>query len=161
MTKSCVKCGSDFSTEEEADLCPLCEGAIVSARKRSTSSHMERTIRRESSDAKSDWYRSGVATTPFVSPEDVKRTLGVVTATVARGPGFFGEVLVNLKDAVGGRSGRTEVLFDELYQEVIAKIYERAAKVGGNSVIGLDVSVQEFGDKVFVLTAIGTAAIVG
>lgn len=108
-----------------------------------------------------NWYRSGVVTTPFVSPEDIKKTLGLVTATVARGPGFWGQLLVDFHDSLGGRSNRVEDLFDQMREEVISRLYDRAARLGANAVIGINVSIHEFGNKVFVLSAVGTAAVTG
>ena len=163
--KVCAKCSADFETEDDADFCPACEGAMIGSRPRSASVQEGRirNIRSRETGSGSDDYRHhpGLTTTQFVSPEDVKRTLGTVTATIVRGPGFFGQLGVDFSDMLGGRSSKVEALFDDLYSEVMARLFERAVKSGGTAVIGVDFSIQEFGNKLFVVSAAGTAVITG
>lgn len=114
---------------------------------------------REESKSAKFAYR-GIFTTSFVAPGTIRKTLGMVSATVVRAAGILGQMKIDFRDAFGGRSGEAERIIDEMRLEVLGKLRSNATNAGANAVIGASIKFGEFGNNVFVATAEGTAIVI-
>lgn len=100
-----------------------------------------------------------VVTTPFVGPKSIKKTCGPVTASCCMAAGLLGDTSVAVRDAVGGRVSAAEKVAAAIQNQLIQQLSTRAVSLGGNAVIGTQITFTEFGKNVFLGTALGTAIV--
>lgn len=89
--------------------------------------------------------------------------LDVVTAERAIGMHVFQDMMVELRDIFGGRSGTTEQTLRQLRQHCMQCLKAEARRIGGNAVMGVDLDYSEFSGKgmtMLFLVASGTVAYV-
>ena len=75
-------------------------------------------------------------TTPTVDGQPIRKYHGVVTGEAILGANIFKDIFAGIRDIVGGRSAR-EIAFEELT--------ERAASMGANAVVGIDIDYETVG----------------
>lgn len=120
---------------------------------RAISEHQE-----EKSPAGKAAYR-GIYTTQMVPPLEIRKVVGMVSATVVRAAGPIGEIAINLRDMFGGRSNEAEYMLDRMRIEALDRLRQNATMAGGNAVVAATCRFSEFGNNVFIATAEGTAVI--
>lgn len=89
----------------------------------------------------------------------VEEHLGLVSAHVVAGTGFFSDMFAGFSDIFGGRSQSYRKQLASLQQEVVAELMLEGKRRGGNWVIGVRVDMDEIsgqGKQMFMVTAIGT-----
>lgn len=103
-----------------------------------------------------------ISTTPTLQGYVVKEYLNIVTGEVIVGANMFRDLFANIRDMVGGRSGAYENVLERARGEAISEMQDRAADMGGNAVIGVDLDYEVIGQSgsMLMVSASGTAVIV-
>ncbi len=104
-----------------------------------------------------------VTTTSSLEGLTVKQYLKPVSAHIVAGTNLFSDFLAGLTDVFGGRSHTYQKQLTSLYNEATERLKVAAFEIGANCIIGLQIDMNEIsgrGKQMFMLTAIGTAAII-
>jgi len=104
-----------------------------------------------------------VTTTPSIEGHPVTHYLGIVTGETIIGANIFRDMLAGLRDIVGGRSGSYEKVLAEARDTAIREMEARAAALGANAVLGVDLDYEVLGAQngMLMVSASGTAVRVG
>jgi uncharacterized protein YbjQ (UPF0145 family) len=105
-----------------------------------------------------------VTTTHEIQGVIIEQYLGVVTAEVIYGTNVFRDFFASFRDMLGGRTGSYERVFEKGQADAIKELEQRAAKLGANAIVGVEVdtgtiNVDQSG-TLLLITAIGTAVII-
>lgn len=102
-----------------------------------------------------------VTTTAMVEGRSVQRYLGIVTGEVIVGANIFRDLFASITDIVGGRSGKYEQVLERARQEALAEMEAKAAQLGGNGVIGVDLDYEVLGSNgsMLMVSCSGTAVV--
>lgn len=87
--------------------------------------------------------------------------LGVVSAHVVTGAGYFSDLAASFTDFFGGRSGSYQRQLETIYDEALEELSRKTIAKGGNAVLGLKMDIDNISGKgmsMFMITAMGTAA---
>jgi len=100
-----------------------------------------------------------VTTTHGVDGRPVQRYCGIVTGEVIVGANLFRDIFASVRDIVGGRSGAYEEVLGRAREEALAEMRTRAAALGANAVIGVDLDYEVIGGSgsMLMVSATGTA----
>jgi uncharacterized protein YbjQ (UPF0145 family) len=100
-----------------------------------------------------------VSTTPQLEGHPVREYLGVVTGETIIGANLFKDLFAGLRDIVGGRSGSYERVLLEARETALREMEERAAALGANAVVGVDLDYEVVGQggSMLMVSASGTA----
>jgi uncharacterized protein YbjQ (UPF0145 family) len=100
-------------------------------------------------------------TTDIVQGYKVQKYLGIVTAEVVYGTNVLRDFFAGIRDAIGGRTGSYEKVFEKGQLDAIAELEKRAIKLGADAVIGVEIDTGTINvdDKgvLLLITATGTA----
>lgn len=99
-----------------------------------------------------------VTTTPSVEGRSIAEYKGVVVGEAILGANVFRDVFAQITDIVGGRSGAYEKSLAEARETALRELEERAAMVGGNAVVGVDLDYEVINNMLMV-SASGTAVV--
>lgn len=102
-----------------------------------------------------------VSTTDVIQGVVVEAYLGIVTAEVVYGSNALRDFFAGIRDIIGGRTASYERVFEQGQREAIAELEQRAARMGANAVIGVDlntdtIQIDQTG-VLLLITATGTA----
>ena len=103
-----------------------------------------------------------ITTTPSIEGKQIVEYRGIVFGEVIAGVNFAKDFVAGLSNFFGGRSTTSE---DELLQArstALQELEQRAAIVGANAVVGVDIDYEVLGtdNGMLMVTASGTAVIV-
>jgi uncharacterized protein YbjQ (UPF0145 family) len=103
-----------------------------------------------------------VTTTPSVEGRRITRYCGVVCGEAILGANIFKDLFAGLRDIVGGRSGTYEKELQRAREIALTELEERAAALGANAVVGVDLDYEVMGREngMLMVSASGTAVIV-
>lgn len=103
-----------------------------------------------------------VTTTHHIEGRQVQRYCGIVTGEVIVGANLFRDLFASIRDIVGGRSGAYEEVLARARDQALGEMRQRAASLGGNAVIGVDLDYEVLGAKgsMLMVSATGTAVYV-
>jgi uncharacterized protein YbjQ (UPF0145 family) len=103
-----------------------------------------------------------VTTTNGIDGKPVQRYCGVVTGEVIVGANLFRDLFASVRDIVGGRAGSYEEVLGRAREEALSEVRARAAQLGANAVIGLDLDYEVLGanGSMLMVSATGTAVVV-
>jgi uncharacterized protein YbjQ (UPF0145 family)/CDGSH-type Zn-finger protein len=104
-----------------------------------------------------------VVTTSSLEGIKVKTYLKPVSAHLVAGTNFFSDFAAGITDVFGGRSQTYQRQLTSLYNDAIERVKVAAYDIGANCILGLKIDMDEIsgkGKSMFMLTAIGTAAII-
>ena len=103
-----------------------------------------------------------ITTTSQVEGQPVRRYCGVVAGEAILGANIFKDLFAGIRDLVGGRAGAYERELQRAREIALAEMTERAAELGANAVIGVDLDYEVLGEKssMLMVTASGTAVVV-
>ncbi len=100
-----------------------------------------------------------VTTTPYVEGKKVKEYLKVVSGETVMGANMMRDFFASITDALGGRSKSYESKLAEGKDLAITEMEEKAATIGANAVIGVDIDFSEMREGMIMIIATGTAVI--
>lgn len=100
-----------------------------------------------------------VTTTPTVEGRRVIEYKGIVAGEAILGANLFRDIFASIRDIVGGRSGSYERVLGEARETAVAEMADKAAGLGANAVIGVDIDYETVGSNgsMLMVTAAGTA----
>ena len=100
-----------------------------------------------------------LSTTSVIEGRPVREYLGVVTGETIIGANFVKDFLTGIRDVIGGRSGSYERVLREAKDTAMREMEERAARIGANAVIGIDIDYETMGQNgsMIMVTCSGTA----
>ena len=100
-----------------------------------------------------------VTTTHNVEGRRVVEYKGLVAGEAILGANLFRDLLASIRDIVGGRSGAYEKVLNDARQTAVADMTDKAAALGANAVIGVDLDYEAIGSNgsMLMVTAAGTA----
>ena len=98
------------------------------------------------------------STTNIIEGRPVKEYLGVISAETIIGANIFKDLFAGIRDIVGGRSGTYERVLQEAKQTAMQELTGKAASMGANAVIGIDLDFETVGSgNMLMVIATGTA----
>jgi len=84
---------------------------------------------------------------------------GIVVGEAIMGANIVRDFFASVTDIVGGRSGAYETKLKDARDEAMREIEERAATLGANAVIGIDLDYEVVGDSMLMVSVSGTAVL--
>lgn len=101
-------------------------------------------------------------TTPSVEGKKIVEYKGIVFGEVVSGVNFLKDFAAGLSNFFGGRSNSYEGELIEAREAAIREMESRAAQIGANAVVGVDIDYEVLGQggDMLMVTASGTAVIV-
>lgn len=101
-------------------------------------------------------------TTPGVEGHTIVEYKGIVFGEVVAGVNFIKDFAAGLSNFFGGRSGTYEEEIIQARQQALAEMEQRAAQMGANAVVGVDIDYEVLGadNGMLMVTASGTAVVV-
>lgn len=102
-----------------------------------------------------------MTTTPMIPGYRVKKVLGVVTGLTPRTRGILGRFIAGIETLVGGEVSAFTSEMEKARFEALDRLRARAQEIGANAVVGIDLETTEVFQGVVLITATGTAVIVG
>lgn len=103
-----------------------------------------------------------ITTTALIEGRPVQRYLGIVTGEVIAGANLVRDIFASFSDIFGGRSGKYEEVLARAREQALAEMQSRAAELGANAVIGVDIDYEVLGKagSMLMVSATGTAVVV-
>ena len=101
-------------------------------------------------------------TTPSVEGKRIVEYKGIVFGEVVSGVDFVRDTAASFSNFFGGRSGSYEEELVMARQNAIREMEQRAAAMGANAVVGVDIDYEVLGadNGMLMVTASGTAVVV-
>ena len=103
-----------------------------------------------------------LTTTPTIEGRPVKQYLGIVSGETIIGANAIKDFMASLTDFFGGRSTTYEQVLIEGKETALREIQDRAAQLGANAIVGIDLDYETVGANggMLMVTASGTAVLV-
>ncbi len=103
-----------------------------------------------------------VITTHNVEGRRIVDYKGLVAGEAILGANIFRDLFASIRDIVGGRSGSYEKVLNDARETAIAELTHKAAQLGANAVIGVDIDYETVGTNgsMLMVTAAGTAVLI-
>jgi uncharacterized protein YbjQ (UPF0145 family) len=104
-----------------------------------------------------------LTTTPSVDGQNIQRYLGVVAGEAILGANLFKDLFAGIRDLVGGRSATYERELQRARDIAMQELTDRAAEMGANAVVGIDVDYEVLGQNngMLMVSVSGTAVVLG
>ncbi len=102
-------------------------------------------------------------TTSTIEGYKIEQYLQTVSSHIVLGTNVFSDFAASFTDFFGGQSTTYENKLKEIYNKALDSIKRETQKIGGNCIIGLKFDFDQISSKgtgMFMVTAVGTAAIV-
>ena len=90
-----------------------------------------------------------LTTTPTIEGQPIREYKGIVTGETIIGANFMKDLFAGIRDIIGGRSGSYEKVLREAKDTALAEMEQRAASMGANAVVGIDIDYETVGQKMF------------
>ena len=102
-----------------------------------------------------------VTTTVSVEGRRITEYKGIVFGEVISGVNFVRDVAASFSNFFGGRSGSYEEELVQARQNALKEMEQRAADLGANAVVGVDIDYEGLGagNGMLMVTASGTAVV--
>ncbi len=103
-----------------------------------------------------------MTTTAVIEGQPVQRYLGIVTGEVIAGANVVRDIFASVTDFFGGRSGKYEEVLGRARSEALAEMEAKAAGLGGNAIIGVDIDYEVLGKSgsMLMVSCSGTAVVI-
>jgi uncharacterized protein YbjQ (UPF0145 family) len=102
-----------------------------------------------------------VTTTHDIQGKTITEYAGIVVGETILGTNIFRDIGAGLRDLVGGRSGAYEKKMTEARETAIKEMSEKAAALGADAVVGVDIDYETVGQGMMMVSASGTAVKLG
>lgn len=102
-----------------------------------------------------------ITTTPRIEGKKIVEYRGIVFGEVVSGVDFIKDFTAGLSNFFGGRSGSYEEELMKARDHAMAEMQQRAAQMGANAVVGVDIDYEVLGanNGMLMVTASGTAVV--
>jgi uncharacterized protein YbjQ (UPF0145 family) len=101
-----------------------------------------------------------LTTTPTIEGQPIQRYVGIVTSEAIIGANIFKDLFAGIRDIVGGRSGTYEKVIEEARMSALRELEGKAAEMGANAVVGIDLDFETVGARGSMLMVIATGTAV-
>ena len=103
-----------------------------------------------------------ITTTPTIEGRPIQAYKGVVTGETIVGANVFKDFLAGIRDIIGGRSGSYEKVLRESKDTSLAEMQQRAAELGANAIVGVDIDYETVGQNssMLMVAVSGTAVVI-
>ena len=100
-----------------------------------------------------------LTTTPTIEGQPIRQYMGIVTAETIIGANIVKDIFAGIRDIVGGRSGTYERVIEEARMNALRELEGKAATMGANAVVGIDLDFETIGanGSMLMVVATGTA----
>ncbi len=104
-----------------------------------------------------------ITTTPTVEGRTITEYKGIVTGEAILGANILKDLFAGIRDIVGGRSAAYERELTNARETALREMEERAAALGANAVVGVDLDYEVLGQggSMLMVSASGTAVTLG
>ncbi|MCM0021775.1 MAG: YbjQ family protein [Tagaea sp.] len=102
-----------------------------------------------------------ISTTETIEGRRIAAYLGIVASDVVMGSNAIRDFFASVRDWVGGRAGSYEKVLADARREALDELAERAAKMGADAVVGVDIEYQSVGGTMLMVAVNGTAVKLG
>lgn len=102
-----------------------------------------------------------VTTTQNIEGRKVAEYRGIVVGEAIMGANVFRDFFAQITDVVGGRSGAHESKLQDARDTALNELEQRAAALGADAVLGVDLDYEVVGDSMLMVSASGTAVVLG
>lgn len=102
-----------------------------------------------------------VTTTPSIEGRKITDYKGIVVGEAIMGANVVRDIFASITDIVGGRSGAYETKLQDARETALNELQARAAAVGADAVVGVDLDYEVVGDTMLMVSASGTAVTLG
>lgn len=101
-------------------------------------------------------------TTPTIEGRRILEYRGIVFGEVVAGVNFVRDIAASFSNFFGGRSGSYEEELINARQSAVREMEQRAAALGCNAVVGVDIDYEVLGadNGMLMVTASGTAVVI-
>lgn len=99
-------------------------------------------------------------TTPTIEGHPIAEYHGVISAEAILGANVFKDMFAGIRDIVGGRSAAYEKELRKAQELALEELERKAADIGANAVVGIDLDYETIGDGMLMVTTSGTAVTV-
>jgi uncharacterized protein YbjQ (UPF0145 family) len=102
-----------------------------------------------------------ITTTPSIEGKTITQYCGIVTGEAILGANLFRDLFASVRDIVGGRSASYEKELHTARQLAFKELEEEAAKVGADSIVGVDIDYEVVGQSgsMLMVSVSGTAVV--
>jgi uncharacterized protein YbjQ (UPF0145 family) len=103
-----------------------------------------------------------LSTTPTLEGHPIREYKGIVTGEVIIGANVIKDFMAGLTDFFGGRSNTYEKVLIEAKDNAINEMMQRAAALGANAIVGIDVDYETIGQSssMLMVATSGTAVVI-
>lgn len=103
-----------------------------------------------------------LSTTPTIEGHLILAYKGIVTGESIIGANFVKDFFAGIRDIIGGRSGSYEQVLREAKDTALAEMQERAARMGANAIVGIDIDYETVGQSgsMLMVAVSGTAVLI-
>ncbi len=98
-----------------------------------------------------------VTTTPNIEGRPIRTYHGIVTGEAIMGANVVRDFFASVTDIVGGRSGAYESKLQDAREIALKEMQEKAARLGADAVVGVDLDYEVLGSSMLMVSASGTA----
>ena len=102
-----------------------------------------------------------VTTTNSIEGKRITDYRGIVVGEAIMGANVVRDVFASITDIVGGRSGAYESKLQDARETALAELEDRARAKGANAVVGVDLDYEVVGQSMLMVSASGTAVVLG
>ena len=102
-----------------------------------------------------------ITTTPSIEGQSITGYKGIVVGEAIMGANVVRDVFASITDIVGGRSGAYESKLQDARDTALRELEERAAALGADAVVGVDLDYEVVGQSMLMVSASGTAVTLG
>ena len=101
-----------------------------------------------------------VTTTNGIEGKRITDYRGIVVGEAIMGANVVRDFFAGITDIVGGRSGAYEAKLQDARDTAMRELEDRAARMGANAVVGVDLDYEVVGDSMLMVSVSGTAVVV-
>ncbi|MBB06201.1 heavy metal-binding domain-containing protein [Pseudooceanicola sp.] len=101
-----------------------------------------------------------ITTTHNIEGRRITDYRGLVVGEAIMGANVVRDFFAGITDIVGGRSGAYEAKLQDARDTAMRELEQRAAALGGNAVVGVDLDYEVVGDSMLMVSVSGTAVVV-
>ena len=101
-----------------------------------------------------------ITTTNTIEGHRITAYKGIVVGEAIMGANVVRDVFASITDIVGGRSGAYESKLQDARDTAMHELEARAAAMGANAVVGVDLDYEVVGQSMLMVSASGTAVVI-
>ncbi len=100
-----------------------------------------------------------LTTTPTIQGHNIETYYGIVTGEVIIGANVLKDFMASIHDFFGGRADSYEKVLIEAKQSAMKEMQDRAAEMGANAIVGIDLDYETVGEtgSMLMVSCSGTA----